>query len=242
MRWSRQLGLRRAQMIGGGRLRPEVKQFYEDGYCVCRNVFDVSALTQFEPEFHGIKSGRRSFCLHGALAQRSIADTLLELANRFASQPAVPVRVIYFDKTDSHNWSLGWHQDRTIAVKRQVDFDGYNIWSKKGGVVHVEPPFDIIDKSVTLRVSVDPSDESNGALEVLLTSHLRGRLSDQDTQKLAGQMKSKLLNTEAGDVVVLATPIVHRSKSSVSNMRRRTVHIDYSWARLPKPLEWAFDY
>ena len=36
-----------------------------------------------------------------------------------------PVRAIAFDKSASKNWALGWHQDRTICVKRREDVAGY---------------------------------------------------------------------------------------------------------------------
>ena len=36
-----------------------------------------------------------------------------------------PVRAILFDKTAETNWALGWHQDRTICVKRRVEVEGF---------------------------------------------------------------------------------------------------------------------
>jgi hypothetical protein len=36
-----------------------------------------------------------------------------------------PVRAILFDKSGEQNWSLGWHQDRTIAVRQRTDVDGF---------------------------------------------------------------------------------------------------------------------
>jgi hypothetical protein len=36
-----------------------------------------------------------------------------------------PVRAILFDKTPGTNWSLAWHQDRTIAVKERVLVNGF---------------------------------------------------------------------------------------------------------------------
>ncbi|WP_404713644.1 hypothetical protein [Sphingomonas sp. MMS24-J13] len=51
-----------------------------------------------------------------------------------------PVRAILFDKTANGNWALGWHQDRTVAVKRKVTADGYGPWSRKRGILHVERP------------------------------------------------------------------------------------------------------
>jgi hypothetical protein len=35
-----------------------------------------------------------------------------------------PVRATLFDKSPELNWSLGWHQDRTIAVRARIDTPG----------------------------------------------------------------------------------------------------------------------
>jgi hypothetical protein len=67
-----------------------------------------------------------------------------------------PVRAILFDKTPETNWALGWHQDRTIAVKQRMAVDGFEIWCVKGGMLHVEPPFELLSGMVTLRVHIDP--------------------------------------------------------------------------------------
>ena len=55
-------------------------------------------------------------------------------------QGARPVRAILFDKSPAANWALGWHQDRTIAVRARADVPGYGPWSRKAGLQHVEPP------------------------------------------------------------------------------------------------------
>ncbi|MFB0613016.1 hypothetical protein [Aurantiacibacter poecillastricola] len=38
---------------------------------------------------------------------------------------ARPVRAVFFDKTPNMNWSLAWHQDRTIAVRKRTDVAGF---------------------------------------------------------------------------------------------------------------------
>ena len=67
------------------------------------------------------------------------------------------MRAILFDKTPATNWSLGWHQDRTIAVAKRADVNGFGPWTVKSGLLHVAPPFDILVRMVTLRVHLDPS-------------------------------------------------------------------------------------
>ncbi|MGH7970992.1 MAG: phytanoyl-CoA dioxygenase family protein, partial [Limisphaerales bacterium] len=66
-----------------------------------------------------------------------------------------PVRAILFDKSADQNWSLGWHQDRTIAVEQRIAVDGFGPWSAKSGMLHVEPPFKLLSRMVTVRVHLD---------------------------------------------------------------------------------------
>lgn len=68
---------------------------------------------------------------------------------------ARPVRAILFDKTPVTNWGLAWHQDRTIAVSTRHEMPGYGPWSLKAGLQHVEPPFDVIESMLTLRIHLD---------------------------------------------------------------------------------------
>jgi len=51
---------------------------------------------------------------------------------------------------------LGWHQGRTIVVKQRIEVNGFGPWSIKSGMMHVEPPFDLLARMLTLRVLLDP--------------------------------------------------------------------------------------
>src|SRR5262245_15248858 len=44
-----------------------------------------------------------------------------------------PVRAVMFDKTAATNWAVGWHQDRTIAVRARRDASGFGPWTIKAG-------------------------------------------------------------------------------------------------------------
>jgi hypothetical protein len=69
-----------------------------------------------------------------------LPSLLRDLATRLAGRPARMVRILAFDKTPETNWGVPWHQDRTVAVKRRVDVDGFGPWSVKAGMPHVVPP------------------------------------------------------------------------------------------------------
>ena len=47
------------------------------------------------------------------------------IAAGYLGDEARPVRAILFDKRASDNWALGWHQDRTIAVRERYEVAGY---------------------------------------------------------------------------------------------------------------------
>lgn len=217
----------------------DVAAFKELGYLIGSKLISPREIETLIPEFT-TSSGQRIFTSSGPLALPLVSSRMLDAVSTLSGVTAKPVRMIYFDKTAASNWSLGWHQDRTIAVQERIDIAGFGPWTKKQGVQHVEPPFDFIEKSITVRISIDESDAENGALEVIPRSHRLGKLSDSATNQIAGSGVAKLLKTEPGDVLFLSTPILHRSASSTSARSRRVIQIDYSWSNLPPPLEWAF--
>jgi hypothetical protein len=67
------------------------------------------------------KAGTR---LHGIAALRPLlapTGPVGAVAARVLGEACQPVRAILFDKTPATNWSLAWHQDRTIAVAERID-------------------------------------------------------------------------------------------------------------------------
>ena len=83
------------------------------------------------------------------------------------------VRGIYFDKHENANWKVAWHQDLTIAVRERVEVDGYGAWSIKARIHHVQPPVTVLENMLTVRVHLDHTEESNGALRVLPGRHIK---------------------------------------------------------------------
>jgi hypothetical protein len=150
------------------------------------------------------------------------------------------VRTILFDKTGAANWAVPWHQDRTIAVNRRAALAGFRHWTVKGGVTHVEPPIELLENMVTLRIHLDPADADRVALQVLPGSHRLGRLTRPEIQALAKRTPGLLCTAEAGDIVVMRPLLVHRSGKASHPGRRRVLHLELSADQLPPPLAWAF--
>jgi hypothetical protein len=153
-------------------------------------------------------------------------------------QSARPVRAILFDKTPAMNWALGWHQDRTIAVRAAASEEGFDHWTIKAGMAHVEPPFSIIDRMISARIHLDPVDESNAPLLVSPGSHRLGRIAEEDLQHVIESHGTFVCLAERGDVWLYRTAIVHASERSRGHASRRVLQIDFSADDLPGRLEW----
>lgn len=149
-----------------------------------------------------------------------------------------PVRAILFDKTAETNWSLGWHQDRTICVKRRMEVAGFGPWTTKQGMQHVAPPFDLLSRMVTLRVHLDDVAVSNAPLLIAPGSHKHGRVPVGAVDAVVRECGTYTCLAEAGDVWVYATPILHASEAAARPARRRVLQVDFAVEELPGGLEW----
>lgn len=167
----------------------------------------------------------------GALG--SLASGILASASR-------PVRVLVFDKSESANWSVPWHQDRTIAVAARADAAQFRNWTMKRGAKHVEPPFEIIERMITLRLHLDDCGPDNGPLQTITGSHRLGKLNDAETKAAVASGEVQQHRALEGDILVLRTPILHASPSAKRPQRRRVLHVEFSPDELPAPLKWAF--
>ncbi|MGY8711568.1 phytanoyl-CoA dioxygenase family protein [Bradyrhizobium sp. 18BD] len=149
-----------------------------------------------------------------------------------------PVRAILFDKSAATNWALGWHQDRTIAVKERISVDGFETWSVKSGMQHVEPPFALLSGMVTLRVHIDPVPATNAPLLIAPGSHKLGRITEEDVKDVVRRCGTAACLAEPGDIWLYATPILHASDAATVPMHRRVLQVDFAAGELPGGLEW----
>lgn len=149
-----------------------------------------------------------------------------------------PVRAILFDKTATVNWSLAWHQDRTIAVVRRLDVEGFGPWTIKNGASHVAPPFDVLAGMVTLRAHIDAVPETNAPLLIAPGSHRLGRIAEGEVAATVQRCGTVVCTANAGDVWLYSTPILHASQPARVPGRRRVLQIDYAVGKLPGGLQW----
>jgi len=148
------------------------------------------------------------------------------------------MRGIYFDKRPETNWLVAWHQDLTLALKERVEVPGFGQWSMKDGVPHVQPPVELLEQMLTVRLHLDDADESNGALRVLAGTHRLGRLTAEQIQRCRETHEEVFCKAKAGDALLMKPMLLHASSRSTSERSRRVLHIEFAGFQLPMLLDW----
>ena len=183
-------------------------------------------------------------------AVRSVAEAVL-------GPECFAVRALLFDKTPDANWKVVWHQDLTIAVRARANVAGYGPWSEKGGVPHVQPPAELVERMLVVRVHLDDCGADNGPVRVLPGSHRAGRLSAAaaDAWRAGAEAVDCLAErgaidawrggaeavdclAERGAILAYRPLILHASSPATAPAHRRVVHLEFAAESLDPPLEW----
>ena len=186
-----------------------------------------------------IYGARNLLRLLPSVKQLATDSPFADLADRLLDAPGFPVRAIFFDKVPGANWDAAWHQDLTIAVKERKEAPGFGKWTIKNGVPHVEPPAEILERMVTLRLHLDDCDASNGALRVIPGSQANGVLPSEEIAECAAKNAPVTCEVAAGGVVAMRPLTLHASHSADAPSHRRVIHVEFADDELPHGLEWA---
>lgn len=220
------------------------------GFCVIQSVFPMNLIDRLTEEVEMTVANeftrRRAGKVFGIRNVLNVLPVARELSNSplirsFVSPMlgvnAQVVRGIYFDKPEEANWKVPWHQDLTIAVRQRRNVPGYGPWSIKGGIPHVQPPVSILENILTVRLHLDDTGESNGALRVKPGSHKYGRLSPRDVE-LWKPRRDGVVRVAKGGVMLMRPLLLHASSAAQNPQHRRVLHFEFSSSDLPDGLEW----
>jgi len=215
-------------------LRYRVK---EVGVCRVNGILEESKVTELRNAFpenvHGI---------HNLLDRKLIRDLarsepVRKLASTVLGGNCFAVRAMFFDEAPQANWS-SFQQDLTIEVKERKDAPGFNGWTKECGIQMVEPPTDILERMVCIRLYLDHSTKGNGPLKVFLGSHRNRRLSAEQIQQITRRELSVECLVAAGAALIVKPLTLRGSSISLIPSRRRVIRLDYAAEDLPFGIEW----
>lgn len=220
-----------------------------DGYAVQEGVLTepeidglIDAIERHQ-NGEGLLRNGKLFAVRNLLDLPEISDLaqvakVRELAEAVLGEKAFAVRGILFDKIPEANWKVPCHQDVTIAVRAWENVEGFGPWSMKAGIHHVQPPAQVLERMISVRLHLDACDESNGALHVIPGSHRAGRIAETEIPSMLEKSQAHACAVGRGGALLMRPLLLHASSPSQLPAHRRVIHLDFAYQGLPFPLKW----
>jgi ectoine hydroxylase-related dioxygenase (phytanoyl-CoA dioxygenase family) len=221
-----------------------------DGFTIIEDVFAAAEIEQITSTINSADQSnecfrktedlfaiRRFFKEVPDVKTLVINDKLKSLISSLFGTGYFIVKSIYFDKPEKSNWFVAWHQDLTISVDKKVEIVGYGPWTVKQNQFAVQPPLDILKDNFTIRIHLDDTDTGNGALKVIPGSHAKDIYRAENINWDAETEVS--CEVKMGGVMIMRPLLMHASGRTITNRRRRVVHIEFSRANLERGIDWT---
>jgi len=223
----------------------QLASFENDGFALLRAAVSTEQIDELTECIEAARESKTAPGMRNLLNRCSAVRNFAAfgmasmIAREILGVEPLPVRAILFDKTPISNWYVTWHQDLSIPVKAKMELPGYTSWSEKEGVTHVQPPAEILERMVSLRIHLDACGESNGPIKFIATSHLSGVLAPDDIARWRDAHPQVICAAQCGDVIAMRPLILHSSSIAETPEHRRVLHLEYAGIELPPGLDWA---
>lgn len=227
-----------------------VQRLDERGYAVVEGLLDPTAVDDLAARISMVESARGLNRNGEVFAIRNLAAVVPQVCELAESEPVRArvdaclgrrgflVRSLFFDKSRVANWKVPWHQDMTISVRKRLDMNGFGPWSMKAGIPHCQAPTWLLERMLTMRIHLDPCDDSSGPLMALPGSHLSGKLNDSRIDVMKREIQPDSCIVGAGGAVIMKPLVVHSSGAAVNPSHRRVIHLEFACDELPGGLVW----
>ena len=110
--------------------------------------------------------------------------------------------------------------------------------AQKAGVQHVQPPTEVLERMLTIRLHLDPCPSTKGALRVVPGSHRLGRINQNEASRYADEARAVSCPAEPGDVLLMHPLLFHASSASRGAGHRRVLPSDHATGQLAGGLRW----
>jgi len=222
----------------------------DKGYSVISNVFSGEEIEKIsevirntDPSKDTFRKSEDLFAIRQFLKEipevRDLVfnDKIKEICKEIFGENYVAVKSIYFDKPETSNWYVAYHQDLTISVDKKLELPGFGPWTTKQNQFAVQPPLDILENMYTIRIHLDDTDEHNGALKVVPGSHAK-RIYRPEAIDWTIETE-EICSVEKGGIMMMKPLLLHGSNRTTNGNRRRVIHIEFSDRELPEGLNWS---
>src|SRR6476661_7233437 len=214
---------------------------HERGFVVSAPLFDAAECSQLASALSRLPQGQ-------AGSRNMLTEPwCIRLAHRLRTHPqiapllplsSVAVQCTLFEKSRERNWLVGMHQDLSIPVRERVEHPALSGWSEKEGGLFVQPPDDVLDALVAVRLHIDRCGEKDGALRIVPGSHRHGRLRGDAAARLRDASGETTCPVERGAAMAMKPLLLHASAKTVGSGERRVLHVVFGPPSLPCGLHW----
>ena len=225
------------------------KRLDENGFTIIENVYSTADVNQIlsvielaHTERETFRKSKELYAIRQFLkeipgtANFIFNDNLKELIHLIFGHDYFVVKSIYFDKPETSNWYVSYHQDLTISVDKKHEVENFGPWTVKQNQFAVQPPAEILKSIFTIRIHLDDTNENNGALKVIPGSHLKDIMRPETIEPSALQFTC---NVPQGGIMIMKPLLLHSSGRTTNGKKRRVIHIEFSNQELPGELNWA---
>lgn len=221
----------------------------EQGYLLLDAVYTAaeteviaSAITAADASGSAFRTSEAVFAIRRLLqeipgmAALLFTPRLKKILSDYGPPKAFVSKSIYFDKPGRSNWFVAYHQDLTVSLLEKPDMEpGWGPASAKDGYYAVQPPAGLLEQNLTIRIHLDDTDESNGALRVIPGAHRQG-ITRRPAVPVAQEVTCCV---KKGGLMLMRPLLWHASSHSTGDRGRRVIHLEFSNAILPGGLRWA---
>jgi len=222
----------------------------EYGFAVINNVFSKQELEEIDTVLQSIDTSKENFRKSEDLfAIRQFLkevpeikdlifnENIRKVVKEIFGEKYFVVKSIYFDKPETSNWYVAYHQDLTISVDKKLELPGFGPWTTKQSQFAVQPPVNVLENIYTIRIHLDDTDENNGALKVVPKSHAKGIYRPETIDWTVET--EEICNVEKGGIMLMKPLTLHGSNRTTNGKKRRVIHVEFSDTELPEVLQWS---
>ncbi len=153
---------------------------------------------------------------------------------------SVAVQCTYFNKSAEMNWGVAVHQDTVVPMHVAANAAGFRNLTYKEGIAHAQPPREVLEAMLAVRVHLDENDATNGPLRVVPGSHRNGIVSDTHCRLVASKTEEEQCLVARGGALLMRPLLLHASSKLTGTKPRRVLHLVYAPRQLAVDARWHY--
>ena len=217
------------------------REFEDEGFVIVPDVLT-------DDECHQLAEALQTGGTAGTRCSLDL-DWCAALAIRIHEHPAlsslippdyVAAQCTYFEKSIATNWLVPVHQDLSIPVAEKLPHAPVGGWSEKEGSIYVQPPVEVLQQLIAVRLHIDPCGDEDGPLRVMPGSHRLGRIDPNAASEIRARYAEVRCTAGRGSALAMRPLLLHASSKATGSSLRRVLHFLFGPPLLPHGLRWRY--